>query len=117
MKKAGESNALVYTIGIFDAADPDRNPGVLRRFADATGGEARFPGWLNEVVATCERSARDIRNQYTLGYVSSKAPQPGAYRSIRVVAHATGHRRLSVRTRSGYITGGESQPAQAEADK
>jgi Ca-activated chloride channel homolog len=110
LKMAEQSSALVYTIGIFDEEDPDRNPNVLRRFARATGGEAFFPGRPNEVVAICERIARDIRHQYTLGYVSSNAAHPGAYRVIRVVALAPGKSRLFVRARSGYIAGDESPP-------
>ena len=115
LKMAGQSSTLVYTIGIFDAEDPDRNPAVLRRLAGATGGEAFFPGQLNEVVAICERIARDIRKQYTLGYVSSNASQPGAYRAIRVAARAAGKSKLVVRTRSGYIAGSESRPVTESA--
>ena len=114
LKMAGQSSTLVYTIGIFDAEDPDRNPAVLRRLAGATGGEAFFPGQLNEVVAICERIARDIRKQYTLGYVSSNASQPGAYRAIRVDARV-GKSKLLVRTRSGYIAGSESRPVTESA--
>ena len=98
-------------------SDADRNPGVLRRLARATGGEAFFPEEHNEAVAICERIARDIRNQYTIGYVSNSTARPGAYRSIRVTAGATGHGKLFVRTRSGYIAGGESRPAEHEAAK
>ena len=105
---AEQSNATVYTIGIFDHDDADRNPGVLHRLAQATGGEAFFPAQLNEVVTICERIARDIRNQYTLGYVSSNTAQPGAYRSIRVVARAAGEGKLFVRTRAGYNAVAES---------
>ena len=90
LKLAEQSSALVYTIGIFDPADEDRNPDVLRRLARATGGEAFFPGQFNEVVAICERIARDIRNQYTLGYVSATTGQPGVYRTIRVAASVPG---------------------------
>ncbi|MFN0171706.1 MAG: hypothetical protein ACKV22_35270, partial [Bryobacteraceae bacterium] len=36
LKIVGQSSALVYTIGIFDEEDPDRNPGVLNRLARAT---------------------------------------------------------------------------------
>ncbi len=117
LKKAERSNALIYTIGIFDEDDPDRNPEVLRRFARVTGGEALFPGRVSEIVATCERIARDIRNQYTLGYVSSRSPQAGSYNPIQVVARNQGHRKLVVRTRSGYSAGGESTPVHAEAAK
>jgi Ca-activated chloride channel family protein len=106
LKSLDQSTALVYTIGIFEGDDEDRNPGVLRRLARATGGEAFFPGQLDEVVAICERIARDIRHQYTIGYVASGNPRPGAWRAIRVVAHAAGKGKLSVRTRTGYIAGG-----------
>jgi Ca-activated chloride channel family protein len=107
MKLAGQSNAVIYTIGIFDEEDPDRNPAVLRRLAQATGGEAFLPKQLSEVVAICERIARDIRHQYTIGYVPSNPARDGTYRSIRVLARAKGRDRLSVRTRAGYITAGE----------
>ncbi len=77
LKKAEQSSALVYTIGIFDESDPDRNPDVLRRLARATGGEAFFPDRIHEVTAICERIARDIRNQYTIGYVANNKARPG----------------------------------------
>jgi len=117
LKMAGQSSALVYTIGIFDEDDADRNPDVLRRLARPTGGEAFFPGKLHEVVAICERIARDIRYQYTIGYVSNHAANPGAYRSIRVVARGTGNSKLFVRTRSGYIASGESRLVKREGAK
>jgi Ca-activated chloride channel homolog len=111
LKKAEESSALIYTVGIFDEDDPDRNPNVLRRLALATGGEAFLPGRLEEIVAICQRIARDIRNQYTIGYAPSNPAPPGAYRSIRVQAGAAGFGKLLVRTRTGYIA---AQPRPAE---
>ncbi len=114
LKMAEQSSALVYAIGIFDAESADRNPKVLRRLARATGGEAFFPGRRDEVVPICERIAREIRNQYTIGYVSAGADQPGAYRTIRVVAGAAGHGKLSVRARAGYMA---AQPRPANVAK
>ncbi|MGD1072040.1 MAG: VWA domain-containing protein [Bryobacteraceae bacterium] len=108
LKTAEESSALIYTIGIFDEDDKDRNPDVLRRLARATGGEAYFPPEFDRVVSICENIAHDIRNQYTIGYVSNNAEKPGALRSIRVTAQAAGHGKLLVRTRSGYIAGAAS---------
>jgi VWFA-related protein len=110
MKLAEQSSAIIYTVGVFDENDPDRNPGALKRLAQATGGEAFLPGRIDEIEAICERIARDIRHQYTLGYVPIKLTHDGAYRAIRVVARETGHGKLSVRTRTGYISGGEPQP-------
>jgi len=107
MKLAERSSAIIYTVGIFDETDPDGKPHVLRRLAHATGGEAFFPSQAAEVVAICERIARDIRHQYTIGYVPTNPARDGAYRAIRVHARPSGRRGLSVRTRTGYVAGGE----------
>jgi VWFA-related protein len=106
MKLAGESSAVIYTVGVFDQDDPDRNPGVLNRLARATGGEAFFPGQLSEMLAIGERIARDIRHQYTIGYAPSNPVRDGSYRAIRLLARTEGRGKLSVRTRTGYIAGG-----------
>jgi Ca-activated chloride channel family protein len=112
-----ESSALVYTIGIFDEDDPDKNPAVLRRLARVTGGEAFFPQQLSEVSSICERIARDIRSRYTIGYMSRNVAAPGTFRAIRLVAHSAGKRNLSVRTRSGYIAADEPSLAKSPAAK
>jgi VWFA-related protein len=106
LKMAALSSAIVYTVGIFDDEDEDKNPAVLRRLARETGGEAYFPAQFSEVIEICERIARDIRNQYTIGYASTSSAPPGATRAIRMVAHAAGKGKLSVRTRSSYISPG-----------
>lgn len=111
LKMAGQSSAIIYTIGTFDAEDEDANPRVLRRLARTTGGEAFFPEHHQAVVELCGRIAHDIRNQYIIGYVSTNPSRNGTYRAMRVVAKAPGHGRLSVRTRAGYIAGGDSPPA------
>jgi Ca-activated chloride channel family protein len=109
MKLAEQSSAVIYTVGVFDGDDPDRNPGVLKRLARATGGEYFSPGELSDVAAVCGRIARDIRHQYTIGYVPSNRARDGSYRAVRLVARTKGQRKFSVRTRTGYIAGGESQ--------
>ena len=99
---AARSSAIIYTVGLFTPDDQDANPSVLRRLAQATGGEAFFPRELNDVVTICDRIARDIRSQYTIGYVSSNVKQDGVYRTVRVAAQAPDRGKLSVRTRPGY---------------
>jgi VWFA-related protein len=117
LQLAGQSSALVYTIGIFDQDDADRNPDVLRRLAQATGGEAFFPGEFSEAAAVCENIARDIRNQYTLGYLSTSAAKSGIYRTIQVAAGRATGGKLLVRTRSGYFAGGDQRPVKRGAAK
>jgi Ca-activated chloride channel homolog len=107
VKNAESSPALIYTIGIFDESDTDGNKNVLRRLARSTGGEAFFPEQLSGTVEICRQIARDIRNQYTLGYISTNQAKTNAVRAIRVVASAPGHGKLLVRTRTGYIAGGK----------
>ncbi len=106
-----QSNAIIYTIGVFDDQDPDRNPGVLKRLAKETGGEAFLPESLADVTPICERIARDIRNQYTIAYAPTNKKRDGTYRTILVKASAPDHRRLSVRTRTGYVAPSPSQPS------
>jgi VWFA-related protein len=96
------SNAIIYAIGIFDDQDGDQNPGVLKRFAKETGGEAFFPQSSKEITAICDGIARDIRNQYTLAYVPTIAKSNSGYRNVEVKVNYPGRGRLSVRTRTGY---------------
>ena len=101
---AERSSAIIYTIGMFTENDPDANPGVLKRLANATGGEVFFPKKVTEVSDVCAHIAADIRNQYMIGYVSTNMALDGARRSVRLVAEAPGGGgKLRVRTRSGYI--------------
>jgi len=100
--EAKKSEAIIYTIGIFDKNDMDRNPRVLKKLATATGGEAFLPASVKEIVPICERIARDIRNQYTLTYAPINGTYDGKYRVIAVKAGAPKRERLVVRTRAGY---------------
>ena len=94
---------MIYTVGLFDEDDRDRNPGILRKFAHATGGEAFLPNATSGVVPICKRIAEDIRNQYTIGYVPTNQKFGDTYRTIRVTATGQRHERYVVRTRAGYI--------------
>jgi Ca-activated chloride channel family protein len=110
LSMAGQSDAIIYTIGIFDENDPDRNVGALKQLAKATGGEAFLPGSAGEVVSICKRIARDIRNQYSISYLSTNKKQDGSYRVIQVKAEAPGRGHLFVRTRAGYYAPLKPQP-------
>jgi Ca-activated chloride channel family protein len=103
MSMVNQSNAAIYTIGIYDENDEDRNPHVLKRLSRASGGEAFFPKTPQDILPICEQIAHDIRSQYTITFVPTNRKQDGAYRAIEVKAHEMpGGRRLSVITRAGY---------------
>jgi VWFA-related protein len=102
LSMAQQSDAIIYTIGLFDEENDDRNPRVLTQFAKNTGGDVFLPRSLQEAVPICRRIASDIRNQYTIAYVPANRKLDGTYRSIQVRANAPISGHLSVRTRTGY---------------
>jgi VWFA-related protein len=70
--------------------------------SEETGGIAYFPASLQDVDAIASEVAHDIRNQYTIGYHSTKPSSQEGYRTVRVEAKAPKHGKLIVRTRKGY---------------
>jgi len=117
LKMAERSSAMIYTIGIFEPDDPDKNPKVLERLAHESGGEAFFPAEVSETLQICERIARDIRDQYTIGYSSMNPQKDGTYHKVRLTAHAKSNGKLFVRTRAGYSSGAELAPPTGPAAK
>jgi len=114
MALVGQPGVIIYTIGIFDDQDADRNPGVLKRLAKETGGESFLPESLTDVTPICQRIARDIRNQYTIAYVPTNRKRDGTYRVIQVKANAAGRGPLLVRTRTGYFAPSTLPPPAAK---
>ncbi|MGH9690022.1 MAG: VWA domain-containing protein [Candidatus Acidiferrales bacterium] len=110
MKAAEQSNATIYAIGVFSEDDRKNDKKMVRRssrelkeLAEVTGGMAYFPETLDEVRPVCEQVARDIRNQYTIGYYPTNTAKDGTFRTVQVQLLSTeGHGKLAVRTRTGY---------------
>ena len=101
-----ENGPSVYAIGILgDEEHPKRAKRALEIIAQRTGGIAFFPKTLDEVDEISRTVARDIRNQYTIGYKPTNPRGNGGFRQIRVDAKAKGHSKLMVRTKSGYYAG------------
>ncbi len=110
IKAAEESNATIYAIGVYSEDDLEhdkkmvrRSKKVLSQLAEATGGQAYFPDKLDQVTPICEQVAREIRNQYTIGYYPENTNRDGTFRPVQVkVIPPNGRGKLSVRTRTGY---------------
>jgi Ca-activated chloride channel homolog len=111
VKAADLSGALFYGVGIYDALDGDANPGVIKRLARDTGGEAFFPQQISELTEKCESIARDLRNQYMLVYAPADRPGDKAYHKIQVTVKDPKKRNLTVRTRTGYYGDAGATPA------
>lgn len=112
------SASTVYTIGLYDREDPDRDPGLLKSLARISGGEAYFPASAAGMVPVCRRIANDIRARYTIGYLPPAQNGAGSLRHIRVRVTAPGRTGLTARTRSIYRyeeTGKQTKKEQAQA--
>ena len=101
LDRARRSDATIYTIGLFDAADPDSNPGVLAELARTTGGERFLPRSAGPLLLACKRIAQDIRSGYTIAFEPPRLDN--TYHRVRVEIERTNGRRLNVRTRPGYV--------------
>ncbi|HKQ86469.1 MAG TPA: VWA domain-containing protein [Candidatus Acidoferrales bacterium] len=99
---ARQSKATIYAIGLIGGLYEDQNPNVLRHLAQETGGIAYFPSDVSAVSDISKRIARDLREQYTIGYEPQQNASYRGFRKIQVRVIAAG-RKFHVRTRSGYL--------------
>jgi Ca-activated chloride channel family protein len=104
------SSAKIYTIGIYDETDRDRNPRVLRKIAGLSGGRAYFPDSGNDLEQVWRDIAGAIRSQYTIGYHSSNPSREGGFRKVKITASRNGGQGLRVTTRDGYFAPAKSIP-------
>jgi Ca-activated chloride channel family protein len=110
-----ENGPSVYAIGILgDEEHPKRAKRALEIIAQRTGGIAFFPKTLDEVDEISRQVAHDIRNQYTIGYKPTTPRAIGGFRQIRVEAKAKEHKKLQVRTKSGYYAGTQAAASGAK---
>jgi Ca-activated chloride channel homolog len=100
LARAHKSNAAIYTIGVYDPDEVDKNRGALKALARATGGERFEPASPGELLQVCKRIARELRSGYTIGYVPPD--RDGQFHRVRVVIEPA-MRGLDVRTRPGYF--------------
>ena len=108
IKQVHESDATIYTIALIDPLTREGDPGLLRRLAQATGGETYRPRRVEEIGSAFERIARDIRSAYTLAYTPTAAATASneerhRRRTVRVYVRPADGRALRVRTRDGYF--------------
>jgi Ca-activated chloride channel homolog len=97
------SNAVIHTVALVDPDERDANPKLLKRLAQASGGEPFAPHDAREITDVLRRIARDIRHTYTIGYVPTDSARDRAFRRILVTVASPHRRRLAIRTRSGYL--------------
>ncbi|MCL5743672.1 MAG: VWA domain-containing protein [Acidobacteria bacterium] len=112
VQKLQEREVLIYTIGLLneeERGEAKRAKRALNAIAAATGGQAYYPGKVEDVGRFTLDVARDIRNQYILAYSPAMQELDGSFRQIRVTAN--GPNRPTVRTRTGYYAVAEDGTA------
>ena len=101
---ARRSQTVIYSIGLLGDSNGEENPGLLRRLCGDTGGIAFFPDAGETVGSVSAQIARDLREQYTLGFAPERRPSDNghAYHKIDVKVSVPGRGRVRVQTRHGY---------------
>jgi VWFA-related protein len=102
------SGPVIYSVGLLFGDEMSRAEvrhahRALEMLSTETGGIAYFPKSIEQIDQIAAEVARDIRNQYTLGYHSSKPTMEPGFRRVQVNAEAKGMGKLNVRTRTGYF--------------
>ncbi len=102
------SGPVIYSIGLLFGDEMSRAEvrharRALEMLSTETGGMAFFPKSIEQIDQIAAEVARDIRNQYTLGYHSTKPTTEPGFRRVLVTAEAKGMGKLNVRTRTGYF--------------
>ncbi|HET9216736.1 MAG TPA: VWA domain-containing protein, partial [Terriglobia bacterium] len=87
-------DVVIYAVGILE--EDSRGGGLFGRspqkkareglteIAEVSGGQAFFPKNIDEVAEICRRIARNLRNQYTIGYSPKNEKKDGTWRELTV---------------------------------
>ncbi|MDQ3750921.1 MAG: VWA domain-containing protein [Acidobacteriota bacterium] len=121
---ARKSEVIIYGLGIGHGEKGSSHSGVfdnqikdtvdmrtLRALADATGGNAYYlenahEGGRDLVDEAAEEVAKELKQQYTLGYYPTDKKDNGAFRQIKVELK---DKLLRVRTKRGYYYKGDGR--------
>jgi len=100
-----KDSPVVYVIALLNPAKRTSSTiRALQSLSQNTGGTAYFPTDIQEVDGITRKIASAIRNQYVIGYKSSSTAGGHSYHAIQVEAYDPSHRKLRVRTRTGYYS-------------
>lgn len=113
IERAEEEEAVVYTVGMFGSmgsslglmgmARYERDGRAeLKKLAEVTGGSSHFPNDVDQCKSVMKEIAREVSQQYSLGYYPSNKERDGNWRRIRVAVTRDRNSQLLARTRSGY---------------
>jgi len=98
IQAAQRNDVLIYGIGV--RGDEATNFGVLKKFAEETGGAFFSPrAKFSEIQEAFKAIGEEIQGQYSLAYSATNKKKDGTFRSIDLRCKVRGVR---VRARKGY---------------
>jgi Ca-activated chloride channel family protein len=97
--------------GLFGKSPQKKAREGLTEIAEVTGGQAFFPKNIDEVAEICRRIARNLRNQYTLGFSPENKKKDGTWRQLTVkpVDFPKNLGKIDLRFRQGYTAPSEAR--------
>jgi Ca-activated chloride channel family protein len=113
---ARQSQVTIYSIGLEDEITKEQDPKALRQLSEDTGGVAFLPESQQSVIDSSRKIARDLREQYVLGFKPGKHAAGASFRKVQVKVITPEGGKLHVRTRAGYSLATE-RAALAESEE
>lgn len=110
-----QEKVTIYAVGLFDrgfagllsrrSRDEKQAMALLTELAEAAGGKAYFPQTMDECKQVCIAIAKELRQQYSLGYYPEPKPRAGVWHSVEVQVQLPEELlgKLTPRTRAGYF--------------
>jgi Ca-activated chloride channel family protein len=113
--KIQESDVQVFCVGFLDDLP---NKGIFSRWSNSeakkyhdalvhiseeTGGNAFFPREASEIQNIVHEIAKDLREQYSIGYFSSNTARDGAFRTVKIEFTEKKNTEMKIRHRRGYF--------------
>jgi Ca-activated chloride channel family protein len=102
-----EADVLIYSVGLQKLTfsqtfikETELTVRQLTETAEVTGGRAYFPNYINRLPGIYRRIGKELKSQYTLGYIPKRREWDGSWRRIKVVVKDRPY--LIIRAREGY---------------
>lgn len=101
---AQRAEVTMFCISTNRSGSPGPGDKVLRYLAQETGGQAFFPFAAEDLGQDFSEISKELRSQYTLGYVSTNVNHDGTFRPISI---RTADRSVHIRAKTGYFAPSE----------
>ncbi len=114
LDKVQEADVQTYCVGILSPAPqrslfgtwsesiPEKARDVLEKVAEETGGKAFLLQNLEDLNLIVSQIASELRNQYSIGYISSNVVRDGSWRQVKIELDMADASNNKVRYRRGY---------------